>query len=200
MPDQRCRLLAGQPAIACLAFWRQRNANYASVKALFTVMVDRSTKRFEVATSAALVTPVFNVSAASLGVDRRQRLAAPEFVKASNSGENLELICRLSHVREVDREYIGAADIVDVSSLLGYARPSASSSDKRSVQSIESYFATALRLHFNIEGGSQLIRFGRKAYQFSKPYQLEEFCNSPRTSGRFWRILLQKSVEAGREA
>jgi hypothetical protein len=43
-----------------------------------------------------------------------QHLAAPEFVEPSNSCEDLELIGRFSYVREIDREYIGAVDIVDV--------------------------------------------------------------------------------------
>jgi hypothetical protein len=84
------------------------------VKAFFCVVVDRCPKGLEITPRATLVAAMFGVSRASVGIDLGQHLAAPEFVKAADPGIYLELVGRLTDVREVDRQNIGAVDVVDV--------------------------------------------------------------------------------------
>jgi hypothetical protein len=60
------------------------------------------------------VAAVPNVLAALMRVHGCQHLAAPEFVKAADPGDYLELIGRFTDISEVDRQNVGAVNVVDV--------------------------------------------------------------------------------------
>ena len=84
------------------------------MKAFLSVMVDCGAKRLEVAARAAAVTAMFGVGRAGLGIDFRQLLVAPKLIQPFNSGLDLELLGGLANVGQVDREHVGAVDVLDV--------------------------------------------------------------------------------------
>ncbi|WP_308444472.1 hypothetical protein [Bradyrhizobium sp. RD5-C2] len=116
LPNQGRCLFACQPPVAGLAFRREGHANRAPVKALFCMMVDRSTKSLEVTACAALTAAIFDVSRAGLRVDRRQLLATPKIVEPVDPRFNFKLIAWLADIAQIDRQHVGAVDVVDVSS------------------------------------------------------------------------------------
>ncbi|WP_456855434.1 hypothetical protein [Bradyrhizobium sp. USDA 4501] len=114
LPNQGCRLRARQPPVARLAFRREGYANRTPVKALFCMMVDRSTKGLEVTPRAALAAAMFDVSRAGLRVDRRQLLAAPKIVEPVDPRFNFKLITGLTDIGQIDRQHVGTVDVVDI--------------------------------------------------------------------------------------
>ncbi|WP_456782411.1 hypothetical protein [Bradyrhizobium sp. USDA 4516] len=116
LPNQGCRLRARQPPVARLAFRREGYANRTPVKALFCMMVDRSTKGLEVTPRAALAAAMFDVSRAGLRVDRRQLLAAPKIVEPVDPRFNFKLVAWLANVRQINRQHVRTIDIVDIPS------------------------------------------------------------------------------------
>ncbi|WP_347341265.1 hypothetical protein [Bradyrhizobium pachyrhizi] len=116
LPNQSCRLAACQPSIACLTFSREGYANRAAVKALFCMMVDRGAESLEVPTRAALAATMFDVTGTGLRVNCRQLLGTPEIVEPLNPRFNFKLITWLADIGQIDRQHIGAIDVVDISS------------------------------------------------------------------------------------
>ncbi|WP_347336899.1 hypothetical protein [Bradyrhizobium brasilense] len=117
LPNQGRRLGACQPTITRLTFCREGYANGAPVKALFCVMVDRSPKCLEVATCAAPAATMLDVTGTGLCVDCRQLLATPEIVEPVDPRFDFKLITWLADIGQIDRQHIGAIDIVDVASI-----------------------------------------------------------------------------------
>ncbi|WP_456779316.1 hypothetical protein [Bradyrhizobium sp. USDA 3315] len=114
LPDQSCGLVACQPSVARLTFRREGHADNAPVKALLCMMVDRCAESLEVATRAASVAAVLGVSRTGPRVDCRQLLATPKIVEAGDPRFNFKLITGLADIRQIDRQHIGAIDIIDV--------------------------------------------------------------------------------------
>ncbi|WP_063790136.1 hypothetical protein [Bradyrhizobium pachyrhizi] len=84
------------------------------MKALFCMMVDRSTKSLEVTTRAAAAAAMFDVTGTGLRVDGGQPLATPEIVEPVDPRFNFELVARLTDVGQIDRQHVRAIDVVDV--------------------------------------------------------------------------------------
>ncbi|WP_309143561.1 MULTISPECIES: hypothetical protein [unclassified Bradyrhizobium] len=78
------------------------------------MMVDRSTECLEVTTRATAAAAMFDVAGTGLRVDCRQPLATPEIVEPVNPRFNFKLITWLADIGQIDRQHIGAIDIVDV--------------------------------------------------------------------------------------
>ncbi|WP_349629162.1 hypothetical protein [Bradyrhizobium sp. USDA 3458] len=116
LPNQGCRLRARQPPVARLAFRREGYANRTPVKALFCMMVDRSTKGLEVTPRAALAAAMFDVTGTGLRVDCRQPLATPEIVEPVDPRFDFKLITGLADIGQIDRQHVGAIDVVNISS------------------------------------------------------------------------------------
>ncbi|WP_456706924.1 MULTISPECIES: hypothetical protein [Bradyrhizobium] len=116
LPNQGRRLAACQPSVACLTFCREGYANRAAVKSLLCMMVDRGTKSLEVTTRAAPAAAMFDVTGTGLRVDCRQLLAAPEVIKPVDPRFDFKLITGLADIGQIDRQHVGAIDVVDISS------------------------------------------------------------------------------------
>ncbi|WP_349630032.1 hypothetical protein [Bradyrhizobium tropiciagri] len=116
LPNQGCRLSACQPPIARLAFRRERYANRAPVKALFCMMVDCGAESLEVTARTAPAAAVFNVTGTGFRVDCRQLLATPEIVEPVDPRFNFKLITGLADIGQIDRQHVGAIDVVNISS------------------------------------------------------------------------------------
>ncbi|WP_309143759.1 MULTISPECIES: hypothetical protein [unclassified Bradyrhizobium] len=116
LPNQGRRLAACQPTIARLTFCREGHANRAPVKALFCMMVDRSAESLEVTARAAPAAAMFDVTGTGLRVDCRQLLATPKIVEPVDPRFNLKLITGLADVGQIDRQHVGAIDVVDIPS------------------------------------------------------------------------------------
>lgn len=114
MPNQGCRFLPRQPTVAWFALWRQRYANHTAVKTFFGMMVDSGTKRFKVTPCTAGVATMLDVSRADLSIDGRQFFAAPKLVETFNPGLDLELVAWLADIGQIDRQYVGAVDVLNV--------------------------------------------------------------------------------------
>src|ERR1700675_952040 len=115
MPDQRGGFVTCQPPVTWLTFRRQRYSNNATMKSLIGVMVDRGPKRFQVAPRAAFVAAMPDVLAAFVRVDGGQHLAAPEIVEAADTRvQVVEFVAGLARIGEVDRQHVGAVDLLDV--------------------------------------------------------------------------------------
>ncbi|WP_456815335.1 hypothetical protein [Bradyrhizobium sp. USDA 4508] len=78
------------------------------------MMVDRSAESLEVTARAAPAAAMFDVTGTGLRVDCRQLLATPKIVEAVDPRFNFKLITGLADIRQIDRQHIGAIDIIDV--------------------------------------------------------------------------------------
>ncbi|WP_347341682.1 hypothetical protein [Bradyrhizobium uaiense] len=116
LPNQGRRLAARQPTIARLTFCREGYANRAPVKSLLCMMVDRSAESLEVTTRATPAAAMFDVTGTGLRVDCRQLLAAPEIVEPVDPRFDFKLITGLADIGQIDRQHVGAIDVVNISS------------------------------------------------------------------------------------
>jgi hypothetical protein len=94
---------------------RQHDPNNAAVKSLVGVMVDRGADSFQVAAGPSTVAAVLHVFATLVGIYGSQHFAAPEFVEPANAGvEVVKLVACVPRIGKVDRQHIGAVDLLDV--------------------------------------------------------------------------------------
>ncbi|WP_316166878.1 MULTISPECIES: hypothetical protein [unclassified Bradyrhizobium] len=80
------------------------------------MMIDRSAESLEITTRATLVATMFDVSRAGFCVDRRQLLATPKIVEPFDPRFNFELISWFADIGQIDRQHVGAIDVVDIPS------------------------------------------------------------------------------------
>ncbi|WP_312001530.1 hypothetical protein [Bradyrhizobium altum] len=78
------------------------------------MMVDRCAESFKVATRTTLVAAVLGVSRTGVRVDCRHLLAAPKIIEPVDPRFNFKLITWPPSVGQVDRQHVGAIDVVDV--------------------------------------------------------------------------------------
>src|SRR4051794_2464752 len=102
MPNQGCRFSAGEPSVARFALARQGNAHVPVVEAFLGMVIDGRPQCLEIPPRAAVVAAMLGVRQTGLGIDRRQHLAAPEFVEAADPGGDLELNAGFPDIREID--------------------------------------------------------------------------------------------------
>ncbi|WP_310880296.1 hypothetical protein [Bradyrhizobium brasilense] len=57
---------------------------------------------------------MFDVGCASLRIDRRQGLAAPKIIEPVDPRFNFKLITWFPDVGQIDRQHVGAINVVDV--------------------------------------------------------------------------------------
>jgi hypothetical protein len=79
-PKQARDFVACQPSLARTPLLRQDNPDKAAVETFLGMVIDRSSKVFKIATCAAGVTAVLDVTATSGAVDPCEREAAPKLV------------------------------------------------------------------------------------------------------------------------
>jgi hypothetical protein len=117
VPDEFRSFIAGQPSVARVALGRKRDAQYAAMKALFRVMIDRGTKAFKIAAGAAGIAAVPDVAGAGLGINLHQHLAAPVIVEATDPRFDLVLFTGLTNIRQINCKDISAVDVCNVTPL-----------------------------------------------------------------------------------
>jgi hypothetical protein len=57
---------------------------------------------------------MLDIPGTGVGIDMRQHLAAPIFVETFDPGPDLVLLARLADVRQIDRQHVGAVDLLYV--------------------------------------------------------------------------------------
>jgi hypothetical protein len=78
-------------------------------------MVDRGAESFQVAAGPSTVAAVLHVFATLVGIYGSQHFAAPEFVGPANAGvEVVNLVACVPRIGKIDRQHVGAVDLLDV--------------------------------------------------------------------------------------
>src|SRR5258706_3805581 len=114
VPEQCCCFFSREPPVTGLTLGRKRHAHHAPVKAFLCVMVDRCAKCLEVAACTTTTAAMFAVGRTGQCIDLQQFLAAPKFVEPFNPSLDLELVARLADIGQIDRQNVGAIDVLDV--------------------------------------------------------------------------------------